>query len=193
MRDPQKALEAPADNDLMMRVRDGEVAQLGFLFERYQGLLYNFFLRQCQDRESSQDLVQEVFLRILRYRHTFRGGSKFTVWMYSIARNACADHFRKRKKENPAEIETLAAFAASDPLPHETLEQDQEAALVRQALHRLSADKREVLLLSRYQNLTYEEISEILRCPVGTIKARVHWALKDLKKIFATLSGESKS
>jgi RNA polymerase sigma-70 factor (ECF subfamily) len=178
----------PADNEIMMRVRDGEVAQLGLLFERHQAMLYNFFLRQSGNREASQDMVQEVFLRILRYRHTFRGESKFTVWMYSIARNAYADSFRKRKKATLAEPDGFEA-ASDDPLPNETMEQDQEVALLRRALDRLSSEKREVLLLSRFQNLKYEEISQILNCPVGTIKARVHWAIKDLKRIFEQLSG----
>lgn len=185
-------MHEPADNEIMMRVREGEVAQLGFLFERHQTMLYNYFLRQSGNREASQDMVQEVFLRILRYRHTFRGESKFTVWMYSIARNAYADHYRKRKKETLLDTDTVEAVSA-DPLPHETLEQSQEVALLRRALDQLSPDKREVLLLSRFQNLKYEEIGEILQCPVGTIKARVHWALKDLRKIFAQLSGENLS
>jgi RNA polymerase sigma-70 factor (ECF subfamily) len=73
------------------------------------------------------------------------------------------------------------------------MEQDQEVALLRRALDRLSSDKREVLLLSRFQNLKYEEISQILNCPVGTIKARVHWAIKDLRKIFEQLSGATTS
>jgi len=190
--EPSSAREWPIDNDLMMRVRDGEVAQLGVLFERHQNMLYNFFLRMSSNREASQDLVQEVFLRILRYRHTFRGESKFTVWMYSIARNAYADHFRKRKKETPVDIEALERTSA-DPLPHETLEQEQEIAMLRRALDKLASEKREVLLMSRFQDLKYHEIAEILQCPVGTIKARVHWALKDLKKIFDQLSGATVS
>ncbi len=192
MHEPSSAREWPIDNDLMMRVRDGEVAQLGVLFERHQNMLYNFFLRMSSNREASQDLVQEVFLRILRYRHTFRGESKFTVWMYSIARNAYADHFRKRKKETPVDIEALERTSA-DPLPHETLEQEQEIAMLRRALDKLASEKREVLLMSRFQDLKYHEIAEILQCPVGTIKARVHWALKDLKKIFDQLSGATVS
>ncbi|MGH7495265.1 MAG: RNA polymerase sigma factor [bacterium] len=192
MHAPRRVLEGPADNEIMMRVRDGEVSQLGLLFERHQTMLYNFFLRQSGNREASQDMVQEVFLRILRYRQTFRGESKFTVWMYSIARNAYADHFRKRKKETPVDTGGLEA-SSDDPLPHETMEQDQEVALLRRALDRLSSEKREVLMLSRFQNLKYEEISQILNCPVGTIKARVHWAIKDLRKIFEQLSGAATS
>jgi RNA polymerase sigma-70 factor (ECF subfamily) len=176
----------------MMRVRDGEVAELGLLFERHHSMLYNFFLRMCGDREASQDLVQEVFLRILRYRHTFRGESKFTVWMYSIARKAHADHFRKWKREPAVDAQTVEARSA-DPLPQEALEQDQEVTLLRRALDQLAAEKREVLLMSRFQNLKYHEIAEILHCPVGTIKARVHWAIKDLKKNFQQLSGETRS
>ena len=72
----------------MLQVRNGEVEMLGVLFDRYQTPLYNFYAKMTQDRGVSEDLVQEVFLRILRYRQTYRPGTAFRTWMYQIARNA---------------------------------------------------------------------------------------------------------
>lgn len=180
-------MSAPSDNSLMEQVRAGEVSQLGLLFERRHAALYNFFLRSCGDRAASEDLVQEVFLRILRYRHTFRGESKFSVWMYSIARNTFADHYRKRRRERPL-TEREEHYAHPDPLALENLAEQDEHALLHQALARLTPEKREALVLSRFQELKYEEIAEMLGCPVGTIKARVHWALKDLRENFLELT-----
>lgn len=178
---------APSDNSIMEQVREGEVNKLGVLFERHHLLLFNFFLRSCGDRAASEDLVQEVFLRILRYRHTFRGESKFTVWMFSIARNTFADHYRKRQREQPL-TEEQHERAHPDPLASEALAERDEHKLLHKALARLSPEKREVLLLSRFQELKYEDIAEMLHCPVGTIKARVHWALKDLREHFLELT-----
>lgn len=178
---------AASDNSLMEQVRQGEVSKLGSLFERHHLMLFNFFLRSCGDRAASEDLVQEVFLRILRYRHTFRGDSKFSVWMYSIARNTVADHYRKRQREQPLS-EKDDEHEHPDPLASEALAEKHEHALLHKALARLSPEKREVLVLSRFQELKYEEIAEMLDCPVGTIKARVHWALKDLREKFLELT-----
>ena len=88
-----------SDNQLMEDVKTGKVEKLAVLFEKYHVQLFNFFLRLTGNRGVSEDLVQDVFMRILKYRKTYRGQSKFTVWMYQIARNAHIDHLRKKKGE----------------------------------------------------------------------------------------------
>jgi RNA polymerase sigma-70 factor (ECF subfamily) len=174
----------------MLKVRDGEVGKLGLLFERHHGSLYNYFVRLTNRRDASEDLVQEVFLRVLKYRHTYRGESQFTVWMYRIARNAWVDYFKKARREVPFNEEAEEPIS-EDPNPGENLEDQQKIAHLRSALARLSPDKREVLVLSRYQDMKYEEIAGLLGCAVGTVKARVHRAIKDLRDIYGELSAES--
>ncbi|HEY4611888.1 MAG TPA: RNA polymerase sigma factor [Bacteroidota bacterium] len=176
------------DNELMFQVRDGNVGKLGQLFERYHEKLYGFFVRHTGKRETSEDLVQDVFFRILKYRQTFRGEAPFTVWMYQLARNASADYFRKWKHETPM-TEGTEERQSDDLLPSERVQEQEEHRLLKQALARLSDEKREVLILSRYQELKYEEIGRILDCPVGTVKARVHYALKDLRDEYMKLTG----
>lgn len=173
----------------MMAVKEGQIDKLGLLFERHHVVLFNFYLKLTGNRELSEDLVQEVFLRILKYRNTYRGESKFTSWMYQIARNARVDYYRKRKLEVMPDEEAREPVS-QDPGPTEDLETNQEAALVRKALNKLPYKKREVLVLSRFQSLKYEEIANILNCPVSTVKVLVHRAIKDLKGIFYELSGE---
>jgi RNA polymerase sigma-70 factor (ECF subfamily) len=101
----------------MLKVRDGDLGKLSFLFERYHRALFNFFLRSTGNRELSEDLVQEVFLRLLKYRHTFRADSQFSTWMYHVARNAQIDYFRKHKHEDEADHDGEDEFLAEIASP----------------------------------------------------------------------------
>ncbi len=176
------------DVQLMEDVRDGKVERLAVLFERHHVPLYNFFLRMTGSSSISEDLVQDVFFRILNYRHTYKGESKFTTWMYQIARNAHIDHLRKKKEEIPLD-EQWRESLSPDLTPDKKLERRQDEVLMREALSKLPIKKREVLILSRYQDLKYKEIAELLGCQIGTVKAHVYRAIKDLSKIYFELSG----
>jgi len=177
-----------SDNQLMEEVKDGRVEKLAVLFERHHVMLFNFFLRLSGNREASEDLVQDVFFRILKYRVTFQGQSKFTVWMYQIARNAHIDHLRKRGQELPLD-DQFGEAVSLDISPPDKLDRDQEAALLRKALERLPLKKREILILSRYQDMKYKDLAELFGCRVGTIKSYVHRAIKDLSDIYRELQG----
>ena len=171
-----------SDEELMSQVRSGVGEMLGVLFERYHVPLFNFYLKLTADRSMSEDLVQEVFFRILKYRHSYRADTPFRAWMYQIARNARLDLLRKRKPESSWEPEMSPAVA-----PVDTAQQSQESLLLRTALMQISEDKREVLVLSRFQDLKYEEIAQLIGCEVGTVKTRVHRALQELRQIFQQL------
>lgn len=177
------------DNQLMRQVRDGDLDKLSILFDRYNTKLYNYFLRMTNSKVFSEDLVQEVFLRMLKYRHTYRGDGKFTSWMFHISRNAHIDYAKKQNREQQFD-DIEGELVSQDSSHHEIFEQDQEAKLLRAALARLPIEKREVLVLSRFQNMKYEQIAELQRCRVGTVKARVHRAIKQLRDIYFELSGE---
>jgi RNA polymerase sigma factor (sigma-70 family) len=106
---------SPTDNELMEQVRDGTVEKLAVLFERHQAMLYNFFLRLTGNRATSEDLVQEVFIRILKYRAGYLGESRFVVWMFQIARNAHVDFLRRRKAEVPLDEHAAEAPSREPP------------------------------------------------------------------------------
>src|SRR5215207_11561534 len=91
----------------MRAVRDGDIGQLGVLFERYHGPVFDFLSRMTGDRLAAEDMVQDVFMRILKYRGTFRDGGSFETWLYRIARNARADYFRQRAPLEPLEGDAL--------------------------------------------------------------------------------------
>ena len=177
---------APSDNEVMDAVRDGKVEKLAILFERHQVMLYNFFLRLTGNRSASEDLVQDVFIRILKYRAGYQGQSRFAFWMFQIARNAHIDHLRKQKGDLPLD-EQFAEPPSREPRPEERLEAEQDVALIRRALDRLPWKKREILMLSRFQDLKLREIADLLGCHVGTVKAQVHRALKELGRIYLEL------
>ena len=177
-----------SDNRLMEDVKEGKVEKMAVLFEKHHISLFNFFMRLTGNRNISEDLVQEVFMRMLKYRSTYQGRSKFTLWMYQIARNAHIDFLRKKKNTLPLD-EQWSEPITSEASPAEKLEGDQEVLLMRQALAQLPLKKREVLILSRYQNLKYKEIAELMDCHIGTVKAHVHRAIKELGKIYFELQG----
>src|SRR5207248_2512994 len=155
------------DEDLMLQVREGVGEMLGVLFDRYQSPLFNFYCRLTGDRTASEDLVQDVFYRILKYRQTYRPGTPFRTWMYQIARNARQDSIRKQRPEVHLESEMSPAIAPAD-----SIQQEQQTVLLHRALMQLPEEKREVLVLSRFQELKYEEIAQLLGCEVGTVKVR---------------------
>ncbi len=175
------------DETVMKLVRSGDVQKLAILFERYHIKLFNYFLRLSGKRDISEDLTQDVFFRLLKYRQTFRGESKFLTWMYSIARNVYIDYYKSKKPDLSLEEQFHEEFD-DRPKPEETVEADQERQLLHQALNTLPAEKKEVLILSRFQGLKYEEISNLMDCSLASVKTRVHRAIKDLRKAYRAIS-----
>ena len=186
------AVEAPTDHELMIAVRAGEIRRLGELFERHHRPLYGFFVRLTGQTSVSEDLVQIVFYRILKYRHTYRDEGKFSAWIYHLARKVCADHFRKHAAlPVPTDPASLPEHPdSSPPLPSDQAVAAEDVAMLRLALARLPLDQREVLVLSRLQNLKHEEIARLLDCTVGAVKVRAHRALKELRGIYFKIRKE---
>lgn len=177
----------------MLRVKEGQSALLGVLFERHHRALFNFFAKLTARREIAEDLVQEVFLRMLKYRHNYGADGHYLAWMYQIARRVHFDYLRKIRHEAYGEKDDDPAIdtrlVSKLPVADQILAKREETELVRKALSRLPAEKRELLILARYQDLKYEEIARILECEIGTVKTRVFRALQDLAQIFEGLAG----
>jgi RNA polymerase sigma-70 factor (ECF subfamily) len=181
------------DNALMGQVSNGEVAKMAVLFERHHRPLFRYFVSMNRNRELSEDLVQDVFFRMLRYRASYDPNQSFTAWMYQIARNASVDQAQKRKGEVVGidEFDDRRPEPASDaPGPEQAAQKGQDLVLLRRALDRLPVEKREILVLSRFQDMKYEEIAAVLGCEVGTVKVRVFRAMRALEQAYFTLLGE---
>ncbi len=176
------------DHEIMLAVRDGEVDKLGILFKRHSKHLYNFLRMGIGDREACEDLVQDVFLRMLKYRHTYRDNAGFMVWMFTIARNARADWFRQHGTAHEP-IESHEDAVWYDPAGEDESVNDAEMSRVRKALARLPEDMRDLLVLSKFKNMRYRDIGSLLNCSEGAVKVRIFRAMRELKAVFHGLRG----
>jgi RNA polymerase sigma-70 factor (ECF subfamily) len=173
----------------MHAVRRGDVAKLGVLFERYHRPLFVFLARMTGNPAAAEDLVQDVFVRVLKYRATWRDEGRFETWLFRIARNARADYFRARSSDAP--IDEAADHPSRAPLVIDTLARNREVARLQRALMLLREDKRELIVLARYRGMKLEAIADLLGIEVGTVKVRMHRAVKELREIFLRLSESS--
>jgi RNA polymerase sigma factor (sigma-70 family) len=186
------AVDETSDHELMIAVRAGEIRRLGELFERHHRPLYGFFVRLTNQPTASEDLVQIVFYRILKYRHTYRDEGKFSAWIYHLARKVAADHFRKSASTpTPADPVDFEDQPDQGPAPDARAATTDDVALMRRALARVSQDHREVLVLSRLQHLNHQEIARLLDCSVGAVKVRAHRALKELREVYFKIRKEA--
>jgi len=179
------------DETLMNSVRAGDVAKLGLLFERHHAPLYDFLARMTGNAAAAEDLVQEVFVRVLKYRATWRDEGRFETWLYRIARNARVDYFKSRAaypETNSEEIGAALDRPSQQPLPSDMLARDREVARLQRALTMLRDDKRELIVLARYQGMKLDAIAELLGVEVGTVKVRLHRAVKELRETFLRLN-----
>ena len=180
------------DEIIMRAVRDGEVGKLELLFDRHHAGILRYFQYLTSNRTLSEDLAQEVFFRVLKYRHSYQPDGNFRAWLYQIARNVYADQLGKQKPEVAMPDEAREIRGAEIP-PDREFQKKQEALLLRRALAAMPGDKREVLIMSRFLDLKHEEIAAVLKCEVGTVKVRVYRAMRDLSDRFLALSGERAS
>ncbi|WP_368408995.1 RNA polymerase sigma factor [Hymenobacter sp. BT730] len=181
------------DNSLMLQVKAGQVDKMGLLFERYHRPLLGFFYHSNGNATASEDLVQTVFYRMLKYRHTFTGDGEFRTWMYHLARNVLADAAKKNKPSaHHQDIADWAEKIAGGTLADAGLQKAQEVAQLHRAMARLSAEQREILVMSRFQELKYEQIAQLLDTTVGAVKVRAHRALCQLKDIYLLMENGSK-
>jgi len=171
------------DEILMTNVKAGQLSDLAELFERYNVLLYNFFLKLTGERAASEDLTQNLFYRIIRYRHTFNmEQGSFKSWVYQMARNQHADYYKTERKFSELfgqASEEMESIAAREEIGHE-----EDYKRLRIALGQLGPIERELIVLSRYEGLKYSEIAKMKDSTVGAIKVQIHRAIKQLRNLY---------
>ncbi len=181
----EQRLESISDNDLMFLVKEGDLDKLGPLYERYKKVLFAFFYRMNYDKELSEDLVQNVFIRILKYRTTFKGKGEFRIWMFHIARNVNHEHYRRNSKLGSADkLRNVHHLISDFSEIEETKKKEDDLALLDRAITLLNEDKREIIMLSKIENIKYSDIGEILNCSENTVKIKVFRAMKELKSVY---------
>ncbi|MDI7277074.1 MAG: sigma-70 family RNA polymerase sigma factor [Anaerolineae bacterium] len=175
-------MPAPAsDEQLMLEVGRGSAEAFEALYERYRRPLYGFILRCVHDRTVAEDLYQDTFLRLLRAAPRWRPQARLSTWLYRVALNVCLDAQRKHRagRMDPAAVE---AVADPRPGPHECAQSAELLQDLGQAMARLPLEQRAVLLLRYCEGLAEREVAEIMGCPPGTVKSRLHHALRRLRE-----------
>lgn len=175
---PKNQPDTPSDEELMRLSASDDLEAFGQLVKRYQNQLVNFF-RRMGDYSSADDLAQETFLRLYRYRERYKPKAKLKTFLYLIARRCWVDHCRSegRRREKMERAFDAAAIEAEVEQPF----LDEARIRLREALDTLSEEMRAVVVMSVYQGLRYREIAEALDIPLGTVKTRMFNALKKIK------------
>lgn len=172
----------------MLKVRDGDLDKLGLLFQRYNRRLFGFFFRLTARRDVSEDLVQGVFERILKYRETYTANGSFATWIFRIARNLHADYHREstclEQRHESVEWDQVPGNGLE---PGQTSNETFKQQLLEQGIERLDPVKRQTLVLSRFEGFRYREIAEIMDCTESAVKVRIYRALRELKEIITEL------
>jgi len=185
----------PTDEQLMLATGSGELSAFGRLVDRHHQRALNFAYRMSGDREHSQDIVQESFLRILKAAHRYRPRGRFTAYLYSVVRNMVRETARQRRirRESPLDERVLGgsvsavAHRAYPPDPESIRRRAELQDALSTALAALSEELRVVFVLSEIDRLSYREIAQVCGCPEGTVASRKHAAVVRLRALLGPM------
>ena len=165
------------DIQLIKKIRSGHTRSFDRLYTKYSMSLMNYIMRLVQDRHISEDIFHETFIQVIKNINLEFDRAKFSVWLFKVARNLALNHLRKDRMQT---FESgMDVFIGKDQ-PNQRVE---AAQVTDKILWKLSAEHREVFLLKQKEGFSYEEIAEILECPIGTIRSRLHYCVKEIKNI----------
>ncbi|MBD3235643.1 MAG: sigma-70 family RNA polymerase sigma factor [Candidatus Eisenbacteria bacterium] len=182
--------EAGEDRSLVRRCLKGDERAFAQLVARYEGAIYRLAWRMMRQDEEAQDVVQETFMRVFRALHTYDQSRKFSTWILRICTNLCIDRYRRRRMKLLS-IDASEQEEARSPIvlvdrgrsPFEAYQRSAMRAALDRLVQRLPPIYRAVIELRYQQSLSYDEISEVLGIPLGTVKARLHRAHRHLKEL----------
>ena len=167
------------DEALMLDVYKNNIDSASILYDRYSKRLFNYFVKISFDRELSNDMLQNTFLRMIKYRHSYKEEKIFQAWIFQIARNVFTDELKGKKLNTSDHIDVYNLEKGGSD--HEASEMEQKERILHQAMSRLDDESREILVLSRFQDMKYEQIAQILNLTVSAVKVKVHRAIKKLR------------
>jgi RNA polymerase sigma-70 factor (ECF subfamily) len=183
MAEPQRKSENQiSDEDLIEKFQRGDIYAYELIVKRYKDQLLNFVYRFLGNHEEAEDVVQETFLRVYRNRHAYQRVAKFSTWIYTIAGNLARTELRRRNRRRIFSLSSMGVedkdYEISDEFasPEKHTNTVLSEAIIQKEINKLSPKFREVIILRDIQELSYEEISKIIRVPIGTVKSRVNRA-----------------
>jgi RNA polymerase sigma-70 factor (ECF subfamily) len=173
-----------SDEELMLNVRKGDMAALEELYDRYHKRLFHFTLRFVRDRSLAEDILQETFLRILRARKNYRTGSHFSTYLFTIGRNLCLDALKSWQRRHLliSQEDDIERALDNSKGPRKILEEIEMGKVIQNEIQALPLDQREVLILSKYSGLSYDEIAQILESTPAAVKQKAYRAMLSLKQ-----------
>ena len=184
--------QADPDAVLMLRVKRGDRAAFAELVERYKQPLFNFVFRTLRDETETEDVAQNTFLQVWKSRARYERTAKFSTWLFTIARNLCLNEIRRRSRHPAESLEETHAEHDDQPsrqyedkkifLPTETALHGELAQKIEEALAELPENQRTAILLCRQDELSYEEIAEVLDCSLSATKSLIHRGREMLKE-----------
>ena len=184
-------MQAVSDEQLIQWVAAGDESCLGTLFERHHRGVYQYCLQMTRNAAHAEDVVQDVFLKILGNAGSFRNEGTFKGWMYNIARNATLDHLRKSRRQiDSVPLEDYTDTLLVDQRSAERSAADrQRMGTLLKALATLPSHFQEVIWLGRFEFNTFEDLAQALGCKAGTARVRMHRAMQQLNLAFTELNG----
>ena len=182
---PHEAASEASDETLIGRIAGGDQLAMRTLFARHRVALYRWLLRLVRDEAPAEDLLSDVFLDVWRQAASFRGRASVSTWLLAIARHMAAS---ARRRRNDAELDEATVSTVPDPADDAevTLQKKNRAEALRQSLHRLSPDHREVIDLAYYHGKSVKEIAEIVSISEATVKTRMFYARRKLAELVGT-------
>jgi len=180
-----------SDEELVTRSRGGDVDSFNQLILRWERPIYALAYRVIGREEDARDVCQETFLRAYRSLGGFKGQAKFSSWLYRIALNLCRDWIRRQRRapvsQFPEDIDVLEAAAATEPTEsiEDLVARKDLSRLVEKAMTLLPEEQRTAIVLKEYHGLTFQEIAELVGCPLSTVKTRLYQGLIVLRRELA--------
>lgn len=178
------------DNELIALCKRGDRDAFNRIMEKHQNAMFGMAYNLLSDYHDAEDAVQETFIKAYKSISSFKGQSAFTTWLYVICRNCCNDVLRRRLKHSAvtsldsdeSDDSPVRELRSDAPSPEEIAELSETQAAVRLAVDELKREYREVIVMSDMREMSYEEISSVLKLPVGTVKSRLNRARTALRK-----------
>ena len=185
-----------SDEEVMLRLQAGDMECYDVLVARFKDRLYAFIMRMVRNGQTAEDLLQETFMRLYVHRMSYRTIARFSTWIYTIAANLVRSHMRKQNRMPLTDLENDRDEDKPRELPDRKRPVDEEVAgkmtveAVREAMANLPDEFREVIILREIEELSYEEIVQVLGVPLGTVKSRVNRARGRLKEMLRDYVGD---
>lgn len=184
-----RGTEQPTDEELVSAVLEGDQERFGDLVERYQGRLVNYLFRLLRNADDAHELAQEVFLKVYQVLDRYDPQYKFSTWLFRVAQNAAIDQIRRRRLKLVSLHQEDAGGESRDwdlPSPERSpygqLRNQERGGAIQQAIEALPWEYRELILLRHYGELAYEEIAQLKKMPLGTVKNKLFRGRQMLKE-----------